>query len=282
MYSINNFSKNGIAFPLKLKNQFSDQELADSYINFQKKCAEKLGHSVSLKPNILSTFFDKLAFDENILNEVRKLIGDDIYIWSSAFFPKLPNEGKMVSFHQDKPYWQLSSSNVVSAWIALTKSKKNSGALSVVPESHKLGLIGKIDVTNARNSYLKGEKTTEKNDLLSYKQDLSKYLKKNKPICVELNPGEYSIHHVNLVHGSSINNSDEPRIGFVVRYISSETKHIIEKDGDGAIHVSGKKNNYFSDEERPSESFSKKSILSYERAMKTAGAFGNKKYVSEK
>ena len=95
-----------------------------------------------------------------------------------SFFPKFPNEGKMVSFHQDNPYWQLSSKKVISVWIALTDSKEESGALQVVPNSSHLGIINKLDVPDARESYLKGEKTTTENDLLSYNQNLDKFIKK--------------------------------------------------------------------------------------------------------
>ena len=58
-------------------------------------------------------------------------------------------------------------------------------------------MIGKLDVEDARESYLKGEKTTDSADLLSYKHDLKEFLKVNKPVDICLSPGEYSIHHVN-------------------------------------------------------------------------------------
>lgn len=281
-YDVKSFDKYGFAYPFKVSSLFNAETFKDEYYKFQNQCKEKLNHKVSLKPNLLSTFFDKLAFDENVINEVKKIIGDDIYIWSSAFFPKEPGEGKIVSFHQDNPYWQLTTNNVVSAWIALTKSDQKSGALSVVPKSHKEGLIKKLDVKNARQAYVNGEKTTPDEDLLSYNQNLDDYIEKNPPKVLELNPGEFSIHHVNTVHGSDINNSTEPRIGFAIRYITSDTKHLVERQGDSAIHVCGKKNDYFSDEVRPKVSFSDDAISSFEKAMNSAGAFGNKKYVFEK
>ena len=67
------------------------------------------------------------------------------------------------------------------------------------------------------------------------------------------------------------------RIGYAVRYISSNTKHKIENI-DSAIHVCGKKNDYFVDEVRPEEDFGEKEIVNYKKAMKATGAFGNKSY----
>ena len=95
----------------------------------------------ALKPHLLSTFFDEMARDKSIIDNVKKIIGEDIYVWSSAFFAKAPGEGKIVSYHQDNPYWQLTTDKVVSAWVALTNSNKESGALEVVPETHKMGII---------------------------------------------------------------------------------------------------------------------------------------------
>ena len=250
-YDIKNFKTNGVAWP------------------FNKK--------LSVKPHILSNFLYKLACDDNVLDKVKEIIGDNIYIWSSAFFSKAPGEGKIVSFHQDNPYWQLTTTNVVTAWIALTSSDEKSGALQAVPKTHNMGLIKKLDVKNARKSYLKGEKTTPDNDLLSYSQNLENFIKKNPPITLSLKPGQFSIHHVNTVHGSGINESENYRIGFAVRYVSSDTQHI-EENQDSATHVMGEKNDYYKDEIPPDGEFTDKSIEQYKISMNSTGVFGNKKY----
>ena len=111
----------------------------------------------------------------------------------------------------------------------------------------------------------------------SYNQNLDEFIKINPPKCLELNPGEFSIHHVNTVHGSGINKSPNHRIGFAVRYISSDTRHH-ELQNDYAVHVCGKKNSYFIEEKRPIEDFGSEEISNYEISMKSGGAFGNKKY----
>lgn len=276
VFDLKDFKETGVSWPFKLQN-ISNIDLEHEYFEFQKKAKEKLNHAISLKPNLLSTLFDSMVFDTEVVRVVKAILGDDIYAWSSAFFPKEPKNNKIVSYHQDNPYWQLSTSNVVSIWIALTKSDKKSGALEVVPHSSKLGLINDLDVKNPRESYLKGEKTTDENDMLSYKQNLQDFIKKNKPLHVELSPGEFSVHHVNTVHGSGPNISNNHRIGFAIRYISSDTIHLVEKN-DSAIHVCGKKNTFLEHEERPKISFSAEAIKEYQKAMNSAGAFGNKIY----
>ena len=275
--NIKDYNENGVAYPLKLSPVNKGLNLEKEYFDFQNMAKNHFGQKISLKPNLLSTVFDNLAHDKEVLSAVKKIIGSDIYIWSSAFFFKAPGDGKIVSFHQDNPYWQLTTNNVVTAWIALTNCNKNCGALEVVPQSYKHGLIKKLDVKNARVSYLKGEKTTPNEDLLSYNQNLDDFIINNPPVSLNLKANEFSLHHVNTVHGSGPNNSDHNRIGFAVRYISSETKHEFENK-DSGIYVSGKKNLYFTEERRPQISFGKSEINTFEKAMNSAGAFGNKKY----
>ena len=167
MYNLNKFDENGVCWPLNLYNQYNLGELKKQFDNFKDLSIKNFGSLVSLKPHLLSTFFYELANDKNIISSVKQVLGENIYIWSSAFFAKAKDEGKIVSYHQDNPYWQLTTDKVITAWVALTKSEKISGALEVVPGSHKLGIIKKLDVKNARKSYLNGEKTTSENDLLS-------------------------------------------------------------------------------------------------------------------
>jgi non-heme Fe2+,alpha-ketoglutarate-dependent halogenase len=275
-YNLKNFKENGISFPFAVSNLINSNT-ETKYFDFQNTAEKIFGRQITLKPNLISKFFDSICFNEEIINNVKKIIGPNIYIWSSAIFAKAPGSGKVVSFHQDNPYWQLTTENVVTAWVALTNSNSESGALQIVPRSHKLGLLKKLDVEDARAAYVKGLKTTEANDMLSYKQDLNDFLLKNKPITISLKPGEYSIHHVNTVHGSAQNQSKNYRIGFAIRYISSDTQH--EKlTKDYGLHVCGDKNPYFIDEKRPSGDFVKEEVALYQASMSSGGAFGNKKY----
>lgn len=277
MYKLKDFSETGVCWPQKIDQNLLNLNLEEEYFVFQEKAKKIMGREITIKPNLISTFFDKIAFDKNIINAVKKIIGNNIYIWSSALFSKPPGTGKVVSYHQDNPYWQLTSDKVVSAWVALTNSDKEAGALEVFPYSHQVGIINKLDVENPRKAYLNGLKTTKLDDMLSYKQELSNFLKTNKSKIVNLNPGEFSIHHVNTVHGSHINRSSKYRIGFAIRYISVDTKHS-ELKKDYALHVTGSRNDYFINEKRPTEDFNLKDISNYNLSMSSGGAFGNKKY----
>ena len=113
--------------------------------------------------------------------------------------------------------------------------------------------------------------------MLSFNQNLDSFIKENPTEIINLKPGEFSIHHVNAVHGSGINNSENHRIGFAIRYVSSETKHL-EVSKDKAIHICGKKNQFYEEEKRVKTDFDDSSIRQYKASMVSTGVFGNKKY----
>jgi hypothetical protein len=65
---------------------------------------------------------------------------------------------------------------------------------------------------------------------------------------IELQPGEFSLHHVRLVHGSDPNPADYRRIGYAVRYIPTYVKQI-EGPRDYATLVRGVDNYHYFDPE---------------------------------
>ena len=56
---------------------------------------------------------------------------------------------------------------------------------------------------------------------------------------LELKAGEFSLHHVGIVHGSEPNNSNRRRIGFAVRYMAPHVRQTIAVT-DGAMLVRGR------------------------------------------
>ena len=58
-------------------------------------------------------------------------------------------------------------------------------------------------------------------------------------VYVELKPGEASLHHVLLFHGSEPNRSDDRRIGLAIRYIPTHLKQAVGAR-DWATLVRGK------------------------------------------
>jgi ectoine hydroxylase-related dioxygenase (phytanoyl-CoA dioxygenase family) len=72
--------------------------------------------------------------------------------------------------------------------------------------------------------------TFAKNNLLTRGQEVAVEVDASKAVAIELQPGEMSLHHVRLVHGSPPNPSNDRRIGFAIRYIPTSVKQIAGED----------------------------------------------------
>ena len=150
-----------------------------------------------------------LALHPEILDSVERLIGPDVLIWNTHWFPKFPGDRSYVSWHQDATYWGLKPPLVTTAWIALSPSTTGNGCLQVLPGSH----LGDLMPQN---------ETFAPDNMLSRGQEIAVQIDPEKTVSLQLAPGEFSLHHIGIAHGSGPNTSDVPRIGLAVRYIAPE------------------------------------------------------------
>jgi ectoine hydroxylase-related dioxygenase (phytanoyl-CoA dioxygenase family) len=144
-----------------------------------------------------------------VLDAVESILGPNLLVWESAWFVKLAKDKSFISWHQDGTYWSLDPPNVVTAWVALSESTPENGCLRVVPGTHKPPFLPQID-------------TYAKDNALSRGQEIAVEVDEAQAVNLALRPGEMSLHHVAIVHGSAANNSDGPRIGLAIRYITPE------------------------------------------------------------
>ena len=72
--------------------------------------------------------------------------------------------------------------------------------------------------------------TFAKNNLLTRGQEVAVDVDESKAVTIELRPGEISLHHVRLVHGSPANPSNDRRIGFAIRYIPTSVSQVAGED----------------------------------------------------
>jgi non-haem Fe2+, alpha-ketoglutarate-dependent halogenase len=158
------------------------------------------------KSNLLLTWVDEIVRHPNVLDAVEGLIGPDILVWGTSFFIKEPSNKSFVAWHQDLTYWGLEPDTIVTAWIALSESRSQNGAMRVIPGTHTLKIIPHRD-------------TFSPDSLLSRGQEISVDVDEGKAVTLELEPGEMSLHHVKLIHGSQPNPSAQRRIGLAIRYL---------------------------------------------------------------
>lgn len=143
-----------------------------------------------------------------ILDAVESVLGPNVLVWGSQWFPKFAHDRSYVSWHQDAAYWGLSPLNVTTAWIAMVPSTRQNGCMRVVPGTHR-GLLPQ------RETYAEA-------NMLSRGQEIAVEVDESQAVDFVLQPGEFSLHHIGIVHGSGPNLSATPRIGLAVRYVSPD------------------------------------------------------------
>ena len=159
------------------------------------------------------TWLNDLIRHERILDAVEDVIGPDILCWGTSFFIKEPHNHAFVSWHQDLTYWGLEPPDIVTAWIALSDSTTENGAMRVVPKTHTMAQVPHRDTFRSDN-------------LLSRGQEVLVDVDPSQAVTLTLKAGEMSLHHVRLIHGSDPNPSDTRRIGFAIRYLPTYVRQV--------------------------------------------------------
>jgi len=170
--------------------------------------------SMRHKSHLLFTWLDGLIRHPAILDAVEGVIGPDILCWSSTFFIKEAHDAGFVSWHQDSTYWGLDPADIVTAWVALSESTAENGAMRVIPDTQKLEQVVHRD-------------TFDPNNLLTRGQEIAVEVDESKAAMLSLQPGEMSLHHVRLIHGSDPNPSEKRRIGFAIRYLPTHVRQVV-------------------------------------------------------
>jgi hypothetical protein len=159
------------------------------------------------KPHLVYTWAQELIRHPKILDAVEDVIGPDILAWESVFFTKEPRTADYISWHQDITYWGLEAEgDVLTAWVALSPSAVESGCMRVVPGTHRHEVVPHADTFGEHN-------------MLSRGQEIAVEVDEARAVDLVLAPGQMSLHHVKIFHGSRPNRAADRRIGFAIRYL---------------------------------------------------------------
>jgi ectoine hydroxylase-related dioxygenase (phytanoyl-CoA dioxygenase family) len=212
------YEKNGYFFPIQVLSENEGATYCSAYFEYiaqkdeeLKTLAPREHYRVLSETHTILPWVHAIASHPVILDVVEQLIGPNILIWSSRWFSKMPGDKTYVSWHQDATYWGLSPLKVATAWVALSESIPENGCMRVIPETHKMALLPQIETYAPNNALTRG-------------QEIAVEVDEKRAVDIALRPGQMSLHHVLIVHGSKANTSDKPRIGIAVRYIAPEVK----------------------------------------------------------
>ena len=135
-----------------------------------------------------------------------KLIQDNV-LWK-------PPGGKTLGYHQDAAYddWIIPQT-MMTCWMSLDDTKKETGTLEYVKGSHKWGL------QPPRGEFHSPE---------DYREQLKIFAKKNNKeldiVYVEVPAGGVAFHHGYMWHGSGINTSNKHRRAIVSHCVPYDAK----------------------------------------------------------
>ena len=234
---IDQFWRDGCVFPIRVMSETDAAEIRSRLEDFENKAGGPLKGDLRHKSHLLFSWLGDLVRRKEIVDAIEDLYGPNLLCWTTNFFIKEARNPAFVSWHQDSTYWGLDKPDVVTAWIALTSSNHSNGAMSFIPATHTR------DQIPHRDSF-------GKNNLLTRGQEIAVAVDDKQAVTIELRPGEMSLHHVRLVHGSPPNPSDDRRIGFAIRYVPTTVAQIAGEDS--ATLVRGvDEHHHFAPEPRP-------------------------------
>ena len=165
------------------------------------------------KPHLVLPWLYDLVLDPAVTEPVSAILGPNLLAWGSSFFAKPAGDPGYVTWHQDANYWGLEPHEVLTAWIAFSPSRRENGCMRMIPGSQDAGALDHRD-------------TFAKDNLLTRGQEVAVEVDEARAVDIILEPGEMSLHHIGIVHGSEANISAIPRIGFAIRYIASHVRQI--------------------------------------------------------
>jgi len=197
-----------------LGNVFSAHEMdavAASIEGFQKKHEEMLaasgetndisrageiaftGHLAENDPAIA-----KFVTRPELVYIATQLLGPDCDLfWNQSVF-KQPEGNKEFPWHQDDAYAPVTPSPYLTLWLALNDATPENGCISVLPGSHKRGLVPH----KASPIGLVGHDAADP----------------NQGVLVPVKAGSMAVFHSLTMHKSGVNSSQGPRKAYVIQY----------------------------------------------------------------
>jgi len=156
--------------------------------------------------NELDQGLDQIVVDPRLTEPMRVLVGcDKIALWTAKLNLKRPREGSGFGWHQDSPYWVHDCDHVdqlPNVMIAFDDADLDNGCFKVIAGSHLQGCLpGKDDGTQLGGFYTNTSSFDEKDQ-----------------VAMEVPAGSAIFFNPHTVHGSSANESDQPRRAIIITY----------------------------------------------------------------
>ena len=215
------------------------------------------------KTHLLLPVLDDVVKNPDIIHVVCSVLGtEDVLVWSSDWCIKNAHSSGFYSWHQDSTYAGMAMpEKAVTVWLALTPSTPASGCLRVVPSSHKWGQLAHEFKPSNENMLSRGQQIVVGGKIADFT---------NEAVDLRLQPGEMSLHSFRSIHASGPNQTDDPRIGFAIRYCAADLQRgsrITEKESATLVSGVEPENCSFIMESSPNRAMGDEEVLEWKRAV---------------
>jgi non-heme Fe2+,alpha-ketoglutarate-dependent halogenase len=206
------YRRDGFLSPLPALDAAEVSAARASLAEFESLAGPGLSYGQYRHLHLFFRWAYELTIHPAVLDAVEGVLGPNVLVHSSTVFYKHGRDPSFVSWHQDGYYWDIDLPHAASAWIALSESGPENGCMRVIPGSHARGRLPHAPTAVAGHN------------MLPSGMEVAAGADEGRASDVVLAPGQMSLHHVYAVHGSRPNPSDRERVGYAVRYVSTEVK----------------------------------------------------------
>lgn len=216
-HQVERYHTDGFLSPIDLISESEAVAIRHQLEEAERLYPEHINAENRNNAHLVFRFLDKLAFHSTVLDIVEDLIGPDFSLWGSVLFIKDPGSPHYVSWHQDATYMGMSSNNFVTPWIALSPSNRETGCMSMIPGSHKNQIRPHDDTFAEDNILTRGQVVNDVDE--------------SAAVDLILKPGQMSLHHGEIVHGSQANLSQQRRVGYALQsYMANDIRQHVGKN----------------------------------------------------
>jgi len=141
-----------------------------------------------------------LALDGRLARTAEEVLGPGLRVFLDQVICKVPGAAATIP-HQDAPFLSFDDRRSVNCWIALDEVGPDNGALRYRVGSHRLGLLGMVELDG--------------DDRLSALDEVAEL----PEVLVSLRPGDAVLHHPLAIHRSGANRTTEVRRAFSIQYM---------------------------------------------------------------
>ena len=200
---VDEYHRQGFLAPIDVMSEAEALHYARQLEVAESRYPQELNAENRNNAHLAFGFLDELVHHPTILDAVEDLIGPAFALWGTVLFIKEPQSSHFVSWHQDATYMGLSPHDFVTPWIALTPSNLETGCMSMIPGSHGNDVQPHLETFHDDNILTRGQEIQDVDESVA--------------VDLILRPGQMSIHHARVIHGSQPNRSQQRRVGFAMQ-----------------------------------------------------------------